>query len=54
MTKSNVNETRELNLDELEEVSGGDCYYDGKKYSNGAKIVHSDGTSQTCVGDSWQ
>lgn len=50
---------RELNLNEIEQVNGGDndsnaYYYDGKKYSDGAKIVHSDGTSQTCQGGTWQ
>lgn len=49
----------ELNVNELQEVSGGDndenaCYYNGEKYSDGAKIVHSDGSTQTCQGGSWQ
>ncbi|WP_440054536.1 hypothetical protein ACSLBF_17065 [Pseudoalteromonas sp. T1lg65] len=50
---------RNLDLNELQKVSGGDkdsdaCYRDGKKYSDGARVVLADGTSQVCQGGIWQ
>ncbi|QQQ67255.1 DUF1496 domain-containing protein [Pseudoalteromonas sp. GCY] len=37
----------------LKKISGGDCYYNDKRYSDGAKIFHPDGSSQQCMGGSW-
>ena len=40
----------ELAKEAVSNVSGGDCYYAGKLYSNGAKLDN----GQVCSGDSWQ
>ena len=42
---------RELTMHEMEEVSGGNCTYDGESYSTGAEIKNSNGNSQTCQDD---
>jgi hypothetical protein len=40
----------EIKRMKLKNISGGDCYYAGERYSNGAKLDN----GQVCVGDSWQ
>ena len=40
----------EVKNSQLGKVSGGDCYYAGERYSNGAKLDN----GQVCVGESWQ
>lgn len=42
---------RELTLNEMDMVTGGDCTYAGETYSTGSEIKNSNGNSQTCQDD---
>jgi bacteriocin-like protein len=48
---TNSHDATEISETELDQVSGGTCWYDNKQYSTGAQLKLVDGTTQTCQKD---
>ena len=43
---------QELTFEQVEEVSGGDCTYNGQSYSEGARMEQA-GETMVCKGGEW-